>query len=139
MREAERHDPERVKRRVVLVVDAETQLNLVEAGAAAYGVDVTVVLDINHLVEYVWRRRMYSMTRAAATVAGLSRDTRNPVDTCTDYLLVQGADRLWSTQDMGWLVPSGAIPFDMGGQFAATSATGWRDRAAGEQGRRMPA
>ena len=30
-----------------------------------YGVDVTVVLDINHVVEYVWRRRMYSMTRAA--------------------------------------------------------------------------
>ena len=78
MREAERHDPERVKRRVVLVVDAETQLNLVEAGAAAYGVDVTVVLDINHLVEYVWRRRMYSMTRAAATVAGLSRRHAQP-------------------------------------------------------------
>ena len=54
----------------------------------------------------------------AATVAGLSRDTRNPVDTCTDYLLVQGAD-LRSTKDMGWFVPSGAIPFDMGGQFAA--------------------
>ena len=42
MLEAERHDPERVKRWVVLVDGAETQLALVEAGAAAYGVDVTV-------------------------------------------------------------------------------------------------
>ena len=51
MLEAERHDPERVKRWVVLVDGAETQLDLVEAGAAAYGVDVTVILDIIHVVE----------------------------------------------------------------------------------------
>ena len=55
MLEAERHDPERVKRWVVLVDGTETQLDLVEAGAAAYGVDVTVILDIIHVVEYVWR------------------------------------------------------------------------------------
>ena len=55
MLEAERHDPERVKRWVVLVDGAETQLDLVEAGAAAYGVDVTVILDIIHVVEYVWK------------------------------------------------------------------------------------
>ena len=55
MLEAERHDPERVKRWVVLVDGAETQLDLVEAGATAYGVDVTVILDIIHVVEYVWK------------------------------------------------------------------------------------
>ena len=116
MLEAERHDPERVKRRVVLVDGAETQLNLVEAGAAAYGIDVTVILDIIHVVEYVWKaahvfhdegspelacwawtrvrdilegkaRRVAASMRRAATVAGLSRDTRKPVDTCADYLL----------------------------------------------------
>ena len=37
MLEAEHHDPERVKRWVVLVDGAETQIDLVEAGAAAYG------------------------------------------------------------------------------------------------------
>ena len=37
MLEAERHDPERVKRWVVLVDGAETQLDLVEAGAAESG------------------------------------------------------------------------------------------------------
>ena len=31
----------------------------------------------------------------------------------------QGADRLWAMQDMGGLVPHGALPLDMGGQFAA--------------------
>ena len=115
MLEAERHDPERVKRWVVLVDGAETQLDLVEAGAAAYGVDVTVVLDIIHVVEYVWKAahvfhcegspelacwawtrvrdilagkasRVAASMRRAATVAGLPRDTRKPVDTCADYL-----------------------------------------------------
>ncbi len=116
MLEAERHDPERVKHWVVLVDGAETQLDLVEAGAAAYGVDVTVILDIIHVVEYVWKaahvfhregspelacwawtrvrdilegkaRRVASSMRRAATVAGLSPDARKPVDTCADYLL----------------------------------------------------
>ena len=114
--EAERHDPERVKRWVVLVDGAETQLDLVEAGAAACGVDVTVILDIIHVVEYVWKaahvfhregspelacwawtrvrdilegkaRRVASSMRRAATVADLSPDARKPVDTCADYLL----------------------------------------------------
>ena len=31
----------------------------------------------------------------------------------------QGADRLWAMQDMGGLMPYGAMPFDMGGQLAA--------------------
>ena len=113
--EAHRRDPERVKRWVVLVDGAETQLDLVEVGAAAYGVDVTVILDIIHVVEYVWKaahvfhregspdaahwawtrvqsilegkaRRVAASMRRAATVAGLSRDTRKPVDTCADYL-----------------------------------------------------
>ena len=116
MLEAERHDPERVKRWVVLVDGAETQLDLVEAGAAAYGVDATVILDIIHVVEYVWKAahvfhregslelahwawtrvqrilagkasRVAAAMRRAATVAGLPRDKRKPVDTCADYLL----------------------------------------------------
>ena len=40
---------------MVLVDGAETQLDLVEAGAAEFGVEVTVVLDIIHVVEYVWK------------------------------------------------------------------------------------
>ena len=109
MLEAERHDPERAKRWVVLVDGAETQLDLVEAGAAAYGVDVTVALDIIHVVEYVWKaphvfhrdgslelacwawtrvrdilegkaKRVAPSMRRAATVADIPPDTRKPVD-----------------------------------------------------------
>ena len=116
MLEAERHDPERVKHWVVLVDGAETQLDLVEASAAEFGVEVTVILDIIHVVEYVWKAahvfhregspelshwawtrvrsilegkatRVAASMRRAATVAGFSRDTRKPVDTCADYLL----------------------------------------------------
>ena len=114
--EAERQDPEHAKRWVVLVDGAEPQLDLVEAGAAAYGVDVTVILDIIHVVEYVWKagrvfhregspelthwawtrvrsilegkaRKVAAAMRRAATVAGLSKDTRKPVDRCADYLV----------------------------------------------------
>ena len=53
--EAERQDPGHVKHWVALVDGAVTQLDLVEASAAAYGVDVTVILDIIHVVEYVWK------------------------------------------------------------------------------------
>ncbi len=116
MLEAERHDPERAKHWVVLVDGAETQLDLVEAGAAACDVDVTVILDIIHVVEYVWKaahvfhregspelacwawtrvrdilegkaKRVASSMRRAATVAGFPPDTRKPVDTCANYLL----------------------------------------------------
>ena len=38
-----------------IVDGAETQLDLVEAGAAEFGVEVTVILDIIHVVEYVWK------------------------------------------------------------------------------------
>ena len=77
---------------------------------------MTVILDIIHVVEYVWKaahvfhdegspelacwawtrvrdilegkaKRVAAAMRRAATVAGLSRDTRKPVDTCADYLL----------------------------------------------------
>ncbi len=34
-------------------------------------------------------------------------------------LASQEADRLWAMQDLGGLVPHGALPFDMGGQLAA--------------------
>ena len=84
-----------------------------ESSAAAYGVDVTVVLDIIHMAEYVWKAAhvfhregspelacwawmrlrcileskasMVAAMRRAATVADLSSDTRKPVDPCADY------------------------------------------------------
>ena len=74
-----------------------------------------MILDIIHVVEYVWKAahvfhregspdaahwawtrvqsilegkssKVAAAMRRAATVAGLSSDTRKPVDTCADYL-----------------------------------------------------
>ena len=113
--EAEHRDPEHVKPWVVLVDGAEMQLANARAAAAARGVDVTVIVDIIHVVEYVWKaahafhragspelacwawtrvqrvlegkaRTVASSMRRAATVAGLSPEARKPVDTCVGYL-----------------------------------------------------
>ena len=46
----------------------------------------------------------------------------------------QGADRLWAMQDMGGLVPHGALPFDMGGQFAADVGYGMAGPGGGGTG-----
>ena len=113
--EAEHRDPEHVKPWVVLVDGAEMQLANARAAAAARGVDVTVIVDIIHVVEYLWKaahafhraaspelacwawtrvqrvlegkaRTVASSMRRAATVAGLSPEARKPVDTCAGYL-----------------------------------------------------
>ena len=113
--EAEHRDPEHVKPWVVLVDGAEMQLANARAAAAARGVEVTVIVDIIHVVEYVWTaahafhraaspelacwawtrvqrilegkaRTVASSMRRAATVAGLSPEARKPVDTCAGYL-----------------------------------------------------
>ena len=116
---------------VALVDGAETQLDLVESSAAAYGVDVTVVLDIIHVAEYVWKaahvfhregspelacwawtrlrcilESKASMVaaaamRRAATVADLSSDTRKPVDACADYDRYLAAGYNAGEQDTG--------------------------------------
>ena len=53
--EAERQDPEHTTRWVALVDGAETQLALVEEITAMHDVEVTVVIDIIHVAEYVWK------------------------------------------------------------------------------------
>lgn len=116
MLEAARQDPDHVKSWVVLVDGDETQLDLVEEIASLADVELTVVLDIIHVAEYVWKAahvfhregspelecwawtRVRSILegkastvaaamRRAATVAGVASATRAPVDTCANYLL----------------------------------------------------
>jgi hypothetical protein len=114
--EAERRDPNHSKSWVVVVDGHEHQLELVEEVASLYEVNVTVVLDIIHVAEYVWKAAhafhpagspelecwawtrvrgilegkattVAATMRRAATVGGLSDEKRKPVDTCADYLL----------------------------------------------------
>jgi hypothetical protein len=53
--EARRRDPARERRWVVLVDGATTQLRLVKAEAKRAGVAVTILLDVVHVLEYLWK------------------------------------------------------------------------------------
>ncbi|MCC7251977.1 ISKra4 family transposase [Hyphomicrobium sp.] len=114
--EALRRDPDRKRRWAVLVDGAETQLGLVLGCAKAAGVEVTVVLDIIHVIEYLWEaalcfhaegtkaaetwvsERLLEILRGrASTVAAgmrrsatkrrLKKTQRRGVDKCAGYLL----------------------------------------------------
>lgn len=114
--EALRRDPDRTKRWVALVDGNATQLRLLQAAAREHGVALTIVLDVIHVLEYLWkaawvlhregtpeaeswvRERLACVLRGeASTVAagmrrsatrrGLAARIRGPVDTCARYLL----------------------------------------------------
>lgn len=53
--EALRRDPDRKRRWVVLVDGNEDQLRLVKNAASKYGVTLTIVLDLVHVLEYLWK------------------------------------------------------------------------------------
>ena len=50
-----RRDPERRRRWVVLVDGNETQLDLIYAAARKVGVDITIMVDLMHVLEYLWK------------------------------------------------------------------------------------
>ena len=53
--EAARQDPERCRRWVVLVDGEPKQLAAVKAEARRLGVKITILLDVVHVIEYVWK------------------------------------------------------------------------------------
>jgi hypothetical protein len=53
--EALRRDPERRRRWVVLVDGQRDQLRRIQRAARTLGAEITVVLDIVHVLEYLWR------------------------------------------------------------------------------------
>jgi hypothetical protein len=114
--EALRRDPKREKRWVVLVDGNVTQLGDMLACAEHYSVTPTVIIDIIHVIEYLWkaawafhkegtpaaevwvRERILEILRGrashvaagirrSATRRGLDGDKRAPADTCAAYLL----------------------------------------------------
>lgn len=114
--EALRRDPEVQKSWVALVDGNQHQLQQIHEQAEAKGVSITVVLDIIHVLEYLWKaawvfhdegseeadewvkerlRRILeghssdvaAGIRRSATRRGLSQTEREPVDKCARYLL----------------------------------------------------
>lgn len=114
--EAERRDPEHKRRRVVVVDGAEHQMDLIKRETKSRGIEVTIVLDLIHVLEYVWKsahcffdvgskaaekwvseKALEILLGNAGLVAGgmrrkatklkLSEKKRENVDKCADYLL----------------------------------------------------
>jgi hypothetical protein len=114
--EALRRDPERRRPWVMLVDGHEGQLEHIHAGIEHHRVEVTLILDFIHVLEYLWKAVWCFFTpgseeaeqwvgdravqilkgkasdvaagmRRAATLRQLSAPERKPVDTCADYLL----------------------------------------------------
>ena len=114
--EAQRRDPEHRQRWVVLVDGNRDQLALIQAEAARRGVEVTIILDFIHVLQYLWAAstafhaenapqreewvldRLHDVLhgkavdvaagmRRSATLRHLPRAARASVDDCADYLL----------------------------------------------------
>jgi hypothetical protein len=114
--EASSRDPQHLRQWVVLVDGEERQLDYVKAAAKREGVEVTIVLDFIHVLEYVWKAAFCFFTpgsdaaetwvmeralrilqgkasdvaagiRRSATLQALSAKERENVDKCADYLL----------------------------------------------------
>ena len=114
--EADRRDPGRNRPTVVLIDGDEYQADVVEQQADKRRREITVVLDLLHVLHYVWlagmairrgdrgkadewvRRYLRKLLtagmpldviagiRQAATLAGLSAKEREPVEKCANYL-----------------------------------------------------
>ena len=111
-----RRDPQREKTWVALSDGNETQLALLKQLAAAHGIRLIVIVDIIHVLEYLWdaapafhpkatpeieqwvTERLFDILRGkssdvaagmrrSATLRGLSAKDRLGVDDCADYLL----------------------------------------------------
>jgi len=114
--EAERRDPEHRRQWVVLVDGLNHQINCIEAEARKRGLDVVILVDFIHVLEYLWKaawcffdegdpeaeqwvhRHAFTIlqgrssdvagaVRRKATYLGLDEDGRKGADKCADYLV----------------------------------------------------
>ncbi len=115
-KEAFARDPAHEKTWVALVDGDKTQIKVLRSMAKKKGVDLTIIVDIVHVIEYLWKagRTFYPASgpkleswvqhrlleilhgkagyiaggmRRSATLKGLSSKAREPVDICARYLL----------------------------------------------------
>jgi len=115
-KEAFARDPAREKAWVALVDGNKTQIKVLRRMAKKKGVDLTIIVDIVHVIEYLWKAGrtffpeagpqlegwvqhrlleilhgkagyMAGGMRRSATLKGASPKLREPVDVCARYLL----------------------------------------------------
>ncbi len=137
--EAERRDPSHARRWVALVDGNNHQIDRIEEEAKTRGVDVAIVVDLIHVLEYLWgagwcffaegdpaaqawvhdramavlggnAREVAIGIRRRATTAHLTKQQRKKADTCAKYL-TNKAKYLDYQRALagGWPVASGII------------------------------
>ena len=124
---------------MVLVDGAEHQLDLIRAEAARRGVTIHIVIDLIHVLEYIWKAawclhpagdpaaedwvavkalavlagdsaRVAAEITAEANAAGLTAGQRNGADTCVRYLTTKDEFlRYDKALAAGWPIATGVI------------------------------
>ena len=137
--EAERRDPSHARRWVALVDGNNHQIDRIEEEAQTRGVDVAIVVDLIHVLEYLWgavwcffaegdqaaqawvhdralavlsgnAREVAIGIRRRATTARLNKQKRKKADTCAKYLTNKAKYLDYpTTLAGGWPVASGII------------------------------
>lgn len=114
--EASHRDPNHEKNWIVLVDGNNAQIDILKRVAKKRGVNITIIVDLVHVIEYLWkagrvfhpesgpalegwvRHRLIGVLngkaglmaggmRRSATLKAFDDKTREPVDTCATYLL----------------------------------------------------
>ena len=137
--EATRRDPAHERTWIALVDGARHQIDRIEAEAKARGIDVAIVCDFVHVMEYLWRSAwsffsegdpaaeawvadkalrvlngeattVAASIRRKATCLALDPDKRKNADACADYLLAK-KDYLHYDRALaqGWPIGTGVI------------------------------
>jgi hypothetical protein len=137
--EAERRDPGHERSWVALVDGNNHQIRRIEAEAKARGVTVAIVVDLIHVLEYLWKAAwcffdegdtaaeawvrdkavsvlngqsstVAASIRRKATCFGLDKAKRANADTCADYLLRKRPYLDYPTAlENGWPIATGVI------------------------------
>jgi hypothetical protein len=137
--QAEARDPAHLRTWVVLVDGAEYQLGLIRAEAARRGVTISIVIDLVHVLEYIWKAawslhppgdpaaedwvaakalavlagdsaRAAAEVTAEADAAGLTAGQRHGADTCVRYLTSKHEFlRYDQALAAGWPIATGVI------------------------------
>jgi hypothetical protein len=137
--EAERKDPQHLRTWVALVDGNRHQIDRIQAEAKHRELDITIVIDLIHVLEYLWKAAWCFFTegdpsaeewvrdRALAILDGAARDVaagirrratsgqlsppqRQGADTCADYLTNKAAHLDYPTAlAAGWPIATGVI------------------------------
>ena len=137
--EAERRDPDHTRPWVALVDGNNHQIDRIRAEATARRIDITILVDWVHVLEYLWASAwsffdegdpaaedwvqekalavldgrasiVAAAIRRKATALGLDDTTRKNADTCADYLLAKAPYLDYPTAlSSGWPIGTGVI------------------------------